>query len=157
MKDEKTAPENRKETGVKIKRAAAKPAEKLEDKDPENRTATGRKKPAAKKASTRTKPAALKVKAAGSAATQFKPGQSGNPGGRPKMPEEIRDMFREISPRACEVLCDIINDHKAKNADRIRAAEVILDRAWGKPRQQVDLDTAGVPTVIFMNGDNVAD
>lgn len=176
MKEKKT-PQNREKTGPPVqkkespavaekkrksntKALSAAPAEKIEETLPQNRKKTGARKPAAKKAADRAKLKAqqeVKVRPAGSEATQFKPGQSGNPGGRPKMPEEIRDMFREISPRACEVLCEIINDHRAKNSDRIRAAEVILDRAWGKPRQQVDLDTAGVPTVIFMNGDNVAD
>lgn len=69
-------------------------------------------------------------------------GKSGNPGGRPKMPEELRRAFQETSAVALATLKSIVTgeDDTAKAGDRIRAAEVLLDRAWGKPVQQVDAD-----------------
>jgi len=84
----------------------------------------------------------------------FAKGQSGNPGGRPKVPEDIRQAFREASPQACETLVKIINDPAAKDSDKIRAAETILDRAYGKPVQAVDLDAdiASVPVEITFKG-----
>lgn len=93
----------------------------------------------------------------GREATQFKPGQSGNPSGRPRIPEEVKEAFRAASGDACRVLCDIVNDFSAKDSDRIRAAEVILDRAWGKPVQAVDVDAKNIPQVVFIGGDNVPD
>ena len=87
----------------------------------------------------------------------FLPGQSGNPSGRPKMPEEVKEAFRAASSDACRVLCDIVNDFSAKDSDRIRAAEVILDRAWGRPVQAVDVDAKNIPQVVFVGGDNVPD
>lgn len=87
----------------------------------------------------------------------FLPGQSGNPSGRPKIPEEVKEAFRAATGDACRVLCEIVNDFSAKDSDRIRAAEVILDRAWGKPVQAVDVDAKNIPQVVFVGGDNVPD
>ena len=87
----------------------------------------------------------------------WQPGQSGNPSGRPKVPEEVKEAFRAATGDACRVLCEIVNDFSAKDSDRIRAAEVILDRAWGKPVQAVDVDAKNIPQVVFVGGDNVPD
>ena len=67
----------------------------------------------------------------------FKPGQSGNPRGRPKQTKEQRDalaMIRDLAPEAAEKLCEILHDPEAKATDQLRAIEIILDRAFGKPR-----------------------
>ncbi len=63
----------------------------------------------------------------------FQPGQSGNPNGRPKMPKDLKEAFKAASPKALEILKKILADPAAKDSDRLRAAEIILDRAYGKP------------------------
>lgn len=69
---------------------------------------------------------------------------SGNKGGgRPRVPEELRSAFQKFSSDALDVLVEIMSSPGAKDADRIRAAEVILDRGWGKAPQSVDLETGG--------------
>ena len=57
----------------------------------------------------------------------FEKGQSGNPGGRPKLPPEIKQMLEEKGPEAFEVLVK----HLQHNDSRITqaAAIAILDRA----------------------------
>ena len=70
---------------------------------------------------------------------QFRPGISGNPGGRPKMPEEFRQLARENSIPALQVVVDILKNPKSANKDKLKAAEIILDRAWGKPIQGVEM------------------
>src|SRR6476469_10868475 len=66
----------------------------------------------------------------------FQSGQSGNPGGRPKLPADIREAFKARAPQALEVLtrCLLSDD------DRIAmmAAQAILDRAYGRPVQSID-------------------
>ena len=83
----------------------------------------------------------------------FQKGQSGNPGGRPKVPEELREAFRANSQDACDALCKILKDPAAKDSDKIRAAEIILDRGYGKPTQAVDLEAAvTAPLTISFEG-----
>ena len=73
---------------------------------------------------------------------RFAKGNKSN-GGRPKMPEEIREAFQKACPDALEVLIAIMSNERAKDTDRIRAAEVILDRGYGKAPQSIDLDAGG--------------
>lgn len=86
---------------------------------------------------------------------RFVKGNSG--GGRPKIPDDIKTAFKEASKDACAVLCKIVNDDNAKDSDRIRAAEVILDRGFGKPVQAVDLDAKNIPQVVFTGYGDIAD
>lgn len=72
-------------------------------------------------------------------------------GGRPQLPEELKQAFRASSADALDVLKKILRDEHARDADRIRCAEIILDRGYGKPVQAVDLDTNTVPQVVFIN------
>lgn len=70
---------------------------------------------------------------------QFAPGNRVNPGGRPKIPEDVKLLFREASPRAIKELLSIFDDEQSRPGDKIRAAEAILNRAWGTPVQSVEL------------------
>src|SRR5829696_6473358 len=67
------------------------------------------------------------------------PGQALNPGGRPKLPAEVREAAMARTVRAIEVLDEVMNDVSAPHGARITAAEKILDRALGKPAQTVDV------------------
>ena len=71
-------------------------------------------------------------------------------GGRPKMPDEMKQAFKDLTPAALAALAKIVNNEEARDADRIRAAEVILDRGWGKPTQAVDMDLSSVPQVVIV-------
>jgi hypothetical protein len=61
----------------------------------------------------------------------FRPGQSGNPGGRPKSLEHIRSLARDNSVRALERLIELIESDDPRVA--IVASKEVLDRAFGKP------------------------
>ena len=65
----------------------------------------------------------------------FKPGQSGNPGGRPKKTQEEKDalvMIRSLAPKAVERLEEILDNPKVNTRDLLRAIEIVFDRAFGK-------------------------
>jgi cytochrome c1 len=66
------------------------------------------------------------------APTRFKPGQSGNPGGRPK---GAAKAFREAMPDptlAARGLLELAQDPDVRPADRISAWNSLLDRGYGK-------------------------
>jgi len=73
---------------------------------------------------------------------QFKKGQSGNPKGRPKKLPEINELLAEVlgeekdGTAAAKVILMALRK-KAANGD-VRAAEVLLDRAYGKAKQVID-------------------
>ena len=67
--------------------------------------------------------------------TAFKPGQSGNPKGRPKQTQEQKDALEQIramAPEAVAQLRKMINDPKTRADARIRAIEIVLERTYGK-------------------------
>jgi len=66
---------------------------------------------------------------------QFKPGQSGNPTGRPKEDKTVRDLARAYTADAIETLVTIAKNSKASDSARVQASTALLDRAWGKPVQ----------------------
>lgn len=68
----------------------------------------------------------------------WKKGQSGNPSGRAAMPPELRKSFRDATPEAFKTLMHIMKNGK-NEANRIAAAEKILDRAYGKAPQALDV------------------
>ena len=74
---------------------------------------------------------------------KFKAGQSGNPGGRPKIPEDVKEATRAACPKAVAVLVELLDDKKP--LVRLEAAKTLLDRGYGKAvqMQDVSLDVAG--------------
>lgn len=81
---------------------------------------------------------------------RIQPGEVRNPTGQLKsMSKEIRESFRVHTIDALEVLVEVMKNPKARNFDRVRAAEIILDRGWGKPQQSVDIDLAANVPIIF--------
>jgi hypothetical protein len=77
---------------------------------------------------------------------KFKAGKSGNPGGRPKADIELRELARKQTRKAVRVLTEIMSDKKAQSRARVLAATVLLDRAWGKPRQEIT-GAGGAPLI----------
>ena len=62
----------------------------------------------------------------------FQPGQSGNPGGRPKgVARAFRDALGGSPSEAAQGLLEIARTGK-RDADRIAAWRELLDRGWGK-------------------------
>ena len=67
----------------------------------------------------------------------FKKGQSGNPGGRPKVVAEVRELARAHTGEAVQTLVSIMTNTKAAPAARVSAANALLDRGYGKPPQHI--------------------
>src|SRR5262249_4130183 len=68
----------------------------------------------------------------------FKPGHSGNPGGRPKELGEVKVLAREHTAAALETLARIMEDQKAPPAARVAACRELLDRGYGRPESALN-------------------
>jgi len=61
----------------------------------------------------------------------FKKGQSGNPGGRPKEYRNVVALAQRCTEAAIVTLAQIMRNGENESA-RVRSAEILLDRGWGR-------------------------
>lgn len=90
---------------------------------------------------------------------KFEKGVSGNPGGRPKDDLGLRELAKERTVEALNVLASIMNDSDAPHAARVTAACAILDRGHGKPTQISEVtgkDGGPIQTQEVTNPDELA-
>lgn len=78
----------------------------------------------------------------------FAKGKSGNPGGKNKVPRAISDLAKAHSRESIERLAFWLASDNAKAS--VAAAIALLDRAWGKPSQQIDHGAAPGGNVKFV-------
>lgn len=76
----------------------------------------------------------------GSPSTLWAKGVSANPSGRPKTDENIRDIFRQHNDLAVRVVVETMQN--AQHPQRLVAASMALDRAWGKAPQTLEMTTS---------------
>ena len=69
---------------------------------------------------------------------KFCKGESGNPGGRPKVLAEVQELARQHAPSAIVELARLALKAKSETA-RIAAIRELLDRGYGRPRQAVEV------------------
>lgn len=72
----------------------------------------------------------------------FKKGQSGNPAGRAKPSAEELDLRAAARLKAPEALITIIQlmTESQNDAVKLKAAEIVLDRGYGKATQTVEMN-----------------
>lgn len=73
----------------------------------------------------------------------FQKGQSGNPGGRAKMPPEIRNMLEAKAQDAVKVYIKHLDDTDPRVS--LKAAELLLDRTYGKPQPTAETIRFALP------------
>tara|TARA_B100000700_G_scaffold311784_2_gene394498 strand:+ start:1691 stop:1948 length:258 start_codon:yes stop_codon:yes gene_type:complete len=60
-------------------------------------------------------------------------------GARNKATVQVRELARQHAKRAIGALLDITDDKEAPHAARVSAANSLLDRGFGKPKQETEL------------------
>ena len=80
----------------------------------------------------------------------FAPGKTGNAGGRPKLPPEIkhvRELARQYTAQAVETLASVMTTSPIDSA-KVAASKELLDRGWGKAEQAITgLDGAAMEVI----------
>ena len=71
---------------------------------------------------------------------RFMEGASGNPGGRPLAVRQARDLIEALAPELVMELVGIVRDRTQPARTRVAAATALLDRRYGRPRQQAALE-----------------
>lgn len=72
--------------------------------------------------------------------TAFKPGESGNPGGRPKKTEEQRTLEAMCRERTTEALATVLTimAEGENERNKLSAAQFVIERGWGKAVQAME-------------------
>jgi len=85
---------------------------------------------------------------------RWKKGESGNPNGRPRKLPELDKLLADVLGEekdgisAGEVILKAIRAKAAKGD--VRAAELLLDRAYGKPKQSLDTTITSLEPLVIV-------
>jgi hypothetical protein len=72
---------------------------------------------------------------------RFRPGQSGNPGGRPKgLQRAIREKYGDDGKQLMLAVHKLAFGKKTSDAVRLNALQILIERGWGKAPQIVSGD-----------------
>ena len=78
---------------------------------------------------------------------------SGRPKGSPnKATASIRDAAQAYTEDALRTLVEVMNDREQPGPARVGAANAILDRGYGKPKQEVDGSLTGEMMLQILTG-----
>ena len=90
---------------------------------------------------------------------KFVKGKSGNPSGRPKVPEQFKELVQEKSIPALRAIIAIMENPESKANDVYMCAKLILEYANGKPVDKIDMTqrTEGDFVIKIGKGDEADD
>ena len=78
----------------------------------------------------------------------FLPGQSGNPGGRPKgLARRVRELVGHDGSAIVEYMFAVLSDESERTADRMEAARWLADRGFGRAVQGLEIEVGQQPSV----------
>lgn len=80
----------------------------------------------------------------------WRPGQSGNPAGRKRMPDEVRAQLDGAGPEAIQAQIDMLHAEETPPKLRYMIAQSLADRAYGKATEYRD-DSISAEVAIVMS------
>lgn len=80
---------------------------------------------------------------------RFTPGNK--VGGRKKIPQDVRDMFKAATPAAAGLLIKTIDNEDAPLAMRMDAAKTVIERVYGKATQPIDGSLDATLQIVMSN------
>jgi hypothetical protein len=72
--------------------------------------------------------------------------------GAPKIVSHVRDLAKQHTQAAIDTLVEIMNNKESREAARVAASEVLLDRGWGKATQPVEHQGEAFSLVLNLGG-----
>tara|TARA_B100001971_G_C17678565_1_gene281154 strand:+ start:62 stop:397 length:336 start_codon:yes stop_codon:yes gene_type:complete len=76
---------------------------------------------------------------------------SPNPSGRSKASKRISELAKAYTNDSLKALSEIVNSKTASDTARVRAANSLLDRAYGRPVQQNENVNVGVNYLDYLD------
>lgn len=89
--------------------------------------------------------------------TSFKPGQSGNPRGRPKQTQEEKDalaIMKAAAPEAARMLTEMAMSPNTRADLRVKCAEIVMDRVYGRASQPIEGNLGAEIRVVIEGGED---
>lgn len=69
--------------------------------------------------------------------------------GRPRKPKDARELLKASSMQAVEVLIQVMEDENTKPELRVKCAEGIMDRVYGKSATAIeDIDNSSISITL---------
>jgi hypothetical protein len=81
----------------------------------------------------------------------WKPGQSGNPTGRGGLYHAMLRRAREATPELIDYLLEIARDGSEDARNRIVAISILLERGWGKVKEEYDPAAEQAPMQVDLS------
>ena len=78
----------------------------------------------------------------------WKPGQSGNPNGRPSVDQKLKELREAVGIEPREELIRIANDKRTKLETRVRVLKYLDEQFNGRAKQSVDSNNANTVYVM---------
>ena len=90
-------------------------------------------------------------------AGRFVKGQSGNPSGKKPMDADVKEMLKAAAPKAAALLIETVNDPEVKIDLRIKCAETVMDRVYGKAVQPIEGNMDNKVEIVMGGASKYAD